>query len=471
MNKQIEQSDKHISVRNILESNELSKELVTIKGWVRTHRQSKNVSFIELNDGSIVSSLQIVIDPELEEYKDIASKITTGTSLIIRGELQSSKGGKQSVELMAKKIILVGESDPETYPLQKKGHTLEFLREILHLRSRSNTIGAVMRVRSKLSYNIHKFYQERGFHYIHAPIITTSDCEGAGEMFRVTSLNFESQTKAILEPEQDFFGERSFLTVSGQLQAEVYATALSLVYTFGPTFRAENSNTPRHLAEFWMIEPEMAFYDLNDTMQLAEDFIKYLLKATISECRSDLTFLHGREWSNPNNLELLEKLSESHFETLEYTEAIEVLKKSGKSFEFPVSWGIDLQTEHERYLTDEYVKGPLFVINYPKAIKAFYMKVNDDNRTVKAMDVLVPRLGEIIGGSQREDNATVLEQRMKECHIPLVHNQWYLDLRRYGTVPHSGFGLGLERLLMYLTGVTNIRDAIPFPRFPGHAKG
>jgi asparaginyl-tRNA synthetase len=369
-------------------------------------------------------------------------------------------------------IALVGESDPATYPLQKKGHTLEFLREIVHLRARSNTLGAVFRVRSAVSLAIHRFFHDRGFVYMHTPIITTSDCEGAGEMFKVTTLDLAGikTFDGRVDYQEDFFKEPAFLTVSGQLEAEGGALALRNVYTFGPTFRAENSNTTRHLAEFWMIEPEMAFYDLQDNQALAEEFIQYLVRAALEECAADLEFLHQREWSDPGMIDTLASLACTKFEVLDYSEAIAALEKSGKAFEFPVKWGIDLQTEHERYLTDEYVKGPLFVVNYPSSIKAFYMRLNHDERTVAAMDVLVPRLGEIIGGSQREERYDVLTRRMQECGLDLTRYGWYLDLRRYGTVPHAGFGLGLERLLMYVTGMQNIRDVIPFPRYPGHAK-
>ncbi|WKZ56295.1 MAG: asparagine--tRNA ligase [Bdellovibrionota bacterium] len=445
--------------------------LCTFRGWVRTHRQSKTVTFIELYDGSCVKGLQLVIDPTLESYAAVAPRVATGASLMVQGELAPSPAKGQRYELRVQEFKLIGESPAEEYPLQKKGHTLEFLREILHLRPRSNTFGAVFRVRSAASMAIHTFFHQRGFVYVHTPIITTSDCEGAGAMFRVTTLDMEKPPRidGKIDYKQDFFAGEAKLTVSGQLEGEIFATAVGNIYTFGPTFRAENSNTTRHLSEFWMIEPEMAFYDLHDNMALAEDFIKFLIQYVLDHCADDLEFLFAREWADKSMLETLRQVSTAPFATLDYTEAIKVLEKSGKSFEFPVKWGMDLQSEHERFLTDEYVKGPLFVVNYPKEIKAFYMRVNEDGKTVRAMDMLVPRLGEIIGGSQREERHDVLVERIKECKLPVEHYWWYLDLRRFGSVPHAGFGLGFERFLMYVTGMQNIRDVIPFPRYPGYA--
>lgn len=444
----------------------------SVQGWVRTHRQSKNVSFIELNDGSTQASLQLVIDPSLTGYPEIAQSITTGSSISAEGELVTSQGKGQNLELQVKKITLIGTSDAETYPLQKKGHTLEFLREQLHLRPRTNTIGASLRIRSTVSYLIHQFFQEQGFFYLHAPIITTSDCEGAGEMFRITSLDLAKVplVDGKVDYTQDFFKESAHLSVSGQLSGEVGACALGRVYTFAPIFRAENSNTVRHLSEFWMIEPEMAFAELQDNMKLAEDFIRFLTKETLARCEQDLTFLHAREWAPKDLRDSLELILTKPFATIEYTDAIKILEQSGRTFEFPVRWGMNLQAEHEKFLTDEYVKGPAIVVNYPKEIKSFYMRLNEDGKTVRAMDVLLPRLGEVIGGSQREERADVLEQKIKDSNLPLENYWWYLELRRYGTVPHSGFGFGLERFLMYVTGIQNIRDVTPFPRFPGFAR-
>lgn len=460
------------SIRDINSSEAISGQ-VSVQGWVRTHRQSKSVSFIELNDGSAVKGLQLVIEPTLESYANVASRISTGAAIKASGELVASPAKGQKFEMKVSDILLVGEADPETYPLQKKGHSLEFLREILHLRPRSNTIGALWRVRSRAAMAVHKFYQERDFFYLHTPIVTTSDCEGAGEMFRVSTL--DARTPPLLENgqvdfSQDFFKEQAHLTVSGQLEGEIGAMALGKVYTFGPTFRAENSNTTRHLSEFWMIEPEVAFNELPENMQLAWDFVKYVVEDVIKQCGEELEFLHAREWCEKDLMESLQKLVNSSYTVLDYTEAIKVLESSGKKFEFPVSWGIDLQTEHERFLTDEYIKGPVFVINYPKEIKAFYMKLNDDQKTVRAMDLLVPRLGEIIGGSQREERHDVLLNRIKELGLPEAPYWWYLELRKFGSAPHAGFGLGFERLLMYMTGMQNIRDVTPFPRFPGYAK-
>jgi asparaginyl-tRNA synthetase len=445
---------------------------LSLSGWIRTHRQSKRVSFIELSDGTAVQNLQLVIDPTMSGYQEIATKLQTGASITVSGELVLSPGKGQKYEFQVKELTLLGEADPETYPLQKKGHSLEFLREVLHLRPRTATMGAVLRVRSAAAFAVHKFFQEEGFFYVNTPIISTADCEGAGEMFRVSSLdpNKLPLVNGKVDFSQDFFGEEASLTVSGQLEGEVCATGLSRIYTFGPTFRAENSNTSRHLAEFWMIEPEMAFYDLEDNMHLAQTFVQSVIGDVLASCPSELEFLASQEWMQPGHLDTLRGVVSSQFTKIDYTEAISILEKSGKQFEYPVSWGIDLQSEHERFLTDDHFKGPVTVVNYPKEIKSFYMRLNDDGRTVRAMDVLVPRLGEIVGGSQREERAEVLTQKMKELGLEIDKYWWYLDLRRFGTVPHSGFGLGFERLLMYLTGMTNIRDVIPFPRFPGYAK-
>lgn len=443
-----------------------------VAGWVRTHRQSKRVSFIELSDGTCHGSLQLVIDPTLTGYAEQAARITTGASLRVQGRLVESPGKGQRFEMQVDGIELLGEANPESFPLQKKNHSLEFLREALHLRPRTNTIGAVLRVRSVASFAVHSFFQERGFFYITTPIISTSDCEGAGEQFRVTTLSPDAppMIDGKIAFSLDFFGEPAHLTVSGQLEGEVCATALSKIYTFGPTFRAENSNTTRHLAEFWMIEPEMAFYELPDNIALAQEFVQAVLKRVLEQCPQELEFLASQEWVQPGHLESVQQFVAARFETVEYTEAINLLQRSGKAFEFPVSWGIDLQAEHERFLTDEYFKGPVTVVNYPKEIKPFYMRLNDDGRTVRAMDLLVPRLGEIVGGSQREERHDVLTERINALGLDPAPYWWYLDLRKFGTVPHSGFGLGFERLLMYLTGMQNIRDVIPFPRFPRFAK-
>ena len=449
------------------------KEPFKLQGWIRSHRMSKQVSFIEFSDGTTIKNLQLVVDPALPSYAAIAQRLSTGASIEVTGTLVESPGAKQKHEFRVSDITLIGEADPEKYPLQKKGHTLEFLREIQHLRPRTNTLGAVLRVRHAAAMAIHQFFDQQGFYYVHTPIITTSDCEGAGEMFHVTTLDLKDVPKSEghVDYSKDFFAAEAGLTVSGQLEGEIVATALKKIYTFGPTFRAENSNTARHLSEFWMIEPEVAFLDLEGNMALGEAFIKYLITYVLKHCEDEFAFLHAREWvKEPGLMDVLRGVAESKFQKIDYTDAIAVLEKSGKEFEFPVKWGIDLQSEHERFLTDEYVKGPVFVVNYPKAIKAFYMKVNDDNNTVRAMDMLVPRLGEIIGGSQREERHDVLLNRIREMALPEENYWWYLELRKFGTVPHSGFGLGFERFLMYATGIQNIRDVIPFPRFPGFAK-
>jgi asparaginyl-tRNA synthetase len=442
---------------------------ITLRGWVRSRRDSKGITFIEINDGSRFKSMQAVVDSGVVPDA-ILKQVTTGSSIETTGVLVESPAKGQAVELKVSRIHVYGSADPAAYPLQKKGHTLEFLREISHLRVRSNTFGAAFRVRNALTHAIHSFFQERDFIYVQTPIITTSDCEGAGQMFNVTSLNMNKPPRSSdgkVDSQQDFFGRPAYLTVSGQLEAEIFALAFSKVYTFGPTFRAENSNTPRHLAEFWMIEPEMAFYELEDNMRLAEEFLKYIIRYVLDHCREDLEFFNER--IEKTVLNTLEHVAESSFGHITYTEAVQELKKSGTAWEFPVEWGHDLQTEHERFLSEEIFKKPVIVTDYPKDIKPFYMRVNEDDRTARAMDVLVPRVGEIIGGSQREERYDVLLQRLRVSGLDEKAYWWYLDLRRFGSVPHSGFGLGLERIMMYLTGLKNIRDVIPFPRTPGNA--
>ncbi len=443
---------------------------LALRGWVRSRRDSKGVTFIELNDGSRFKSMQLVVEGGIVA-EEILKQVTTGCSLAASGVLVESPAKGQAVELKVTAINVYGTADPATYPLQKKGHSLEFLREISHLRVRSNTFGAAFRVRNALTHAIHSFFQERDFIYVQTPIITTSDCEGAGQMFNVTSLALKSVPRTpdgAIDWQQDFFSRPAYLTVSGQLEAEIFALAFSKVYTFGPTFRAENSNTPRHLAEFWMIEPEMAFYDLEGNMALAEEFLKYTIRHVLEHCREDLDFFNER--IEKTVLGTLEHVVESQFGHMTYTEAIEELKKAGRTWEFPVEWGNDLQTEHERFLTEVVFKKPVIVTDYPKDIKAFYMRVNDDNKTVRAMDVLVPRVGEIIGGSQREERYDILLERLRLSGLDEKAYWWYFDLRRFGSVPHAGFGLGLERMMMYLTGLKNIRDVIPFPRTPGNAE-
>ena len=443
---------------------------VTLRGWVRSRRDSKGVTFIELNDGSRFKSMQVVVESGVVPDETL-KEITTGSSIAASGVLVESPAKGQSVELKVAEIHLYGTADPATYPLQKKGHTLEFLREISHLRVRSNTFGAAFRLRNALTHAIHTFFQERNFIYVQTPVITTSDCEGAGQLFSVTSLNLRNVPRTAdgnIDWRQDFFSRPAYLTVSGQLEGEIFALAFSKVYTFGPTFRAENSNTPRHLAEFWMIEPEMAFYELEDNMALAEEFLKFTIRHVLEHCREDLEFFNER--IEKSVLNTLEHVAESKFAHITYTGAIEELKKAGRTWEFPVEWGNDLQTEHERFLSEEVFKKPVIVTDYPKDIKPFYMRLNDDDKTVRAMDVLVPRVGEIIGGSQREDRYDVLARRLRDSGLDEKSYWWYLDLRRYGSVPHSGFGLGLERMMMYLTGLKNIRDVIPFPRTPGNAE-
>jgi asparaginyl-tRNA synthetase len=445
---------------------------VAAAGWVRTRRDSKQgFSFIELNDGSCMANLQLVVDASVPNFEANVKRLTTGASLRATGELKESPGTKQRVELHVATLEVLGDADATKYPLQKKGHSFEFLREIAHLRPRTNTFGAIARVRNCVSYSIHRFFHERGFLCVHTPIITTSDCEGAGEMFQVTTLPLDkiaagTATKTI-DYNHDFFGKKASLTVSGQLEGEIYATAVGPIYTFGPTFRAENSNTPRHLAEFWMIEPEMPFYELEDNMQLAEDFIKTIIRDALSECAEDMAFFNER--IDKTILDTLKQILDHEFKRVTYTEAVEILLSTGKTWEYPVSWGVNLQAEHERYLTEQHFKQPIIVYNYPRTLKPFYMKCNDDGKTVRAMDVLVPRVGEIIGGSQREENLDVLIARMQECNLNPEEYWWYVDLRRFGTVPHAGFGLGLERMILLLTGMQNIRDVIPFPRTPKNA--
>ncbi len=443
---------------------------VSVMGWVRTRRGNKHVQFVALNDGSTIRNIQIVFD--LQKFTDDELKpITTGSSIHVSGTLVESMGKGQSCEIQAEKLEIFGTADPDTYPLQKKGHTLEFLREKAHLRPRTNTFGAVLRVRSALAFAIHKFFQERGFFYLNTPLITASDCEGAGAMFQVTTLdlnNLPKDEEGRVDYSADFFGKPTALTVSGQLEGELGATALGAIYTFGPTFRAENSNTPRHLSEFWMIEPEVAFFDIEDNMELAEEFIKYCVNYALTNCKDDLEFL--QQMYDADLIQRLTDVVSSHFVRLTYTEGVEILKASGRKFEFPVDWGTDLQSEHERYLVEEHFKCPVILTDYPKDIKAFYMKQNDDGRTVRAMDVLFPKIGEIIGGSEREADYDKLMTRIEELHIPMKDMWWYLDTRRFGTVPHSGFGLGFERLVLFVTGMTNIRDVIAFPRTPGNAE-
>jgi asparaginyl-tRNA synthetase len=444
---------------------------VRLEGWVRTRRDSKSgFSFLEVNDGSSVGNVQVLAEASLPNYESAVKKLTTGASVVIEGEVRKSPAAGQPTEVLAKSIAVAGPAPAEGYPLQKKHHSFEFLRTIAHLRPRTNTFGAVARVRNRVSFSVHQFFQERGFLYVHTPIITSSDCEGAGQMFRVTTLDPANPPRenGAVDYTKDFFARPTYLTVSGQLQVETYACALGKVYTFGPTFRAENSNTSRHLAEFWMIEPEMAFYDLDDTMTLAEEFLKRLVRDALADCPEDMQFFGTR--IDTGLIARLEAVQAAPFTRMPYTEAVERLQKAGVAFEHPVAWGTDLQSEHERWLTEEAVKGPVILHDYPRALKPFYMRVNDDGRTVRAMDVLVPHVGEVIGGSQREERADVLEERMREQGLNGAAYQWYLDLRRFGTVPHSGFGLGLERMLHFVTGMGNIRDVIPFPRTPGNAE-
>jgi asparaginyl-tRNA synthetase len=459
---------KRTRVAKVLVSEEIGSTF-TVTGWVRTKRESKaGFSFIEVNDGSCLSSLQVIAGENLPNYRDEVAKLQTGCSVRVKGTLVSSPAKGQRVELKAEEIDVFGWADPEQYPLQKKRHSFEFLRTIAHLRPRTNTFGAVARVRNALSFAIHSFFQERGFVYLHTPVITGSDAEGAGEMFRVTSFNLDQVPQKEGHPDfaRDFFGTPANLTVSGQLEAEAYALALGDVYTFGPTFRAENSNTTRHLAEFWMVEPEMAFCDLDGNVELATDFLKCLFAYVLDHCQEDMEFF--KRFIDPTVIETLEKLVSQDFKRMTYTEAVEILTRSKESFEFPVNWGSDIQAEHERYLCEKVIGGPVVLTDYPRTIKPFYMKVNQDGKTVGAMDVLVPKIGEIIGGSQREDDYQTLLERLKETNMAPGGYWWYLDLRRFGSAPHSGFGLGFERLVQFVTGMANIRDVIPFPRTPGN---
>ena len=446
---------------------------VNVRGWVRTRRGSKQVNFIALNDGSTINNLQIVVDIDNFD-EEVLKLVTTGACISVNGTLVESVGQKQKVEMHADEIEVLGAADPATYPLQKKGHTMEFLREIAHLRSRTNTFGAVFRIRHNMAIAIHKFFHDRGFYYFHTPIVTGSDCEGAGQMFQVTTMNLYDLKKdenGSIIYDNDFFGKQASLTVSGQLEGELAATALGAIYTFGPTFRAENSNTPRHLAEFWMIEPEVAFNEIEDNMDLAEEFIKYCVKWALDNCRDDVQFLN--DMFDKELITRLEGVLRDDFVRLPYTDGIKILEEAvakGHKFEYPVYWGVDLASEHERFLVEEHFKRPVILTDYPKEIKAFYMKQNEDGKTVRAMDVLFPKIGEIIGGSERESDYDKLLSRIKELDIPMKDMWWYLDTRRFGSCPHSGFGLGFERLLLFVTGMTNIRDVIPFPRTPKNAE-
>ena len=442
---------------------------VLVQGWVKTRRSSKAVTFLQVNDGTTLRDLQVVVDETLPDYH-LMDSLSTGCSVSLEGTLVDSPGKGQKYEVQAGKLDILGLADPTTYPLQKKGHTMEFLREIAHLRPRTNTFGAMARMRNSLAVAIHGFFQERGFQYLQSPLITASDAEGAGSMFRVTTLDLENLPAkgGGVDNEADFFGKPAFLTVSGQLEAEIFALALTDVYTFGPTFRAENSNTSRHLAEFWMVEPEVAFCDLDGLAELAEDFLKHIFVHVLENCEEDLAFFN--QWFEKSAIATLESIVNSSFEKITYTEAIDILEKSGQTFEFPVEWGSDLQSEHERFLSEQSIGRPVIVTDYPKEIKAFYMRINDDGRTVRALDVLVPRIGEIIGGSQREERGDVLLDRIRQAGLNEDEYWWYLDLRRYGTVPHSGFGLGFERTLQFITGMPNIRDVIAFPRTPKSAE-
>jgi asparaginyl-tRNA synthetase len=450
-------------IKNILTMPGDGSEIVA-EGWIRTKRESKEVTFLELNDGSSIRSLQVVVEKNYAGYDSMIKDLHTGCSIEVEGTLTSSQGTGQRVELKARKIVILGDAPPEDYALQKKRHTLEFLREIAHLRPRTNSFGAVARVRSALSFAIHRYFQERGFVYVHTPIITGSDCEGAGEMFQVTTLPLDRVPlqEGRVDFSQDFFGKRALLTVSGQLEGEAYACALKKVYTFGPTFRAENSNTSRHLAEFWMVEPEMAFCDIQGNMDVAEEFLKYIFRYLLDNCPNDMDFFNERV--SPGLIENLGNIIQSSFQRISYARAIEQLLGSKAKFEFPLAWGTDLQSEHEKFLTEKIYAAPVIITDYPKEIKAFYMKVNADDKTVRAMDILVPRLGEIVGGSERESDFAKLSDRIVECGLNPDDYWWYLDLRRFGTVTHSGFGLGFERMVQFVTGMQNIRDVIPFPR-------
>lgn len=459
---------KPTSVKDALAATSPS-EAILVQGWIRTRRDAKGFSFLEVNDGSCLRNLQVIADASLPNYTTVVQHLTTGASISVRGRLAASKGKEQGWEVVAEDVTRIGAADA-SYPLQKKGHSLEFLREIAHLRPRSNLFGAVFRVRSRLAFAVHEFFQSRGFVYVHTPIITGSDCEGAGELFRVTTLDLEQVPRTAdgkVDSARDFFARSTYLTVSGQLEAEAFACALGRVYTFGPTFRAENSNTSRHASEFWMIEPEMAFTDLVGDMDLAEAFVKHLIADVRTHCREDLEFF--AKFVDKELLTRLDFVLERPFQRCSYTEAMEILQASGRTWEHPVKWGDNLQSEHERFLAEQHFRGPVTVYNYPKEIKPFYMRLNDDGKTVTAMDVLVPGIGEIVGGSQREERLDVLEANMRRHGLDPQDYSWYLDLRRFGTVPHAGFGLGFERMLMFVTGVGNIRDVIPFARTPGHA--
>ena len=459
-----------ITVKQARQANSVGLE-GEVRGWVRTRRDSKGgFSFIEVNDGSSLGNLQVVAPAELDNYADEVQKLTAGCSIVVRGQIQESPAKGQATELHASSVRVLGWADPETYPLQKKRHSFEKLREWAHLRTRTNTLGAVMRVRDQICQSIHRFFHENGFLYVNTPIITASDCEGAGEMFRVTTLDLERLAKSggPVNYSFDFFDKPTFLTVSGQLEGETYATSLGRIYTFGPTFRAENSNTSRHLAEFWMVEPEAAFFDLSDNMELAEQFLKSVFADCLDRCTEDMEFFDLR--IEKGKIEQIRGVIDKPFEHMSYTEAIKTLESSGEKFDYDISWGSDLQAEHERFLTEKHVGGPLILTDYPASIKPFYMRVSDDEKTVAAMDVLVPGVGEIIGGSQREERLEVLQKRMAAQSLSEDDYGWYVDLRRYGTVPHAGFGLGLERAVQYVTGMANIRDVIPFPRTPGNAE-
>ncbi len=443
---------------------------VTIKGWVRSNRNQKTFSFIDVNDGSTVEGLQVVVDSKFPNYTNLMNEFTTGASVVVTGVIVESQGQHQALEMQAKQLAVIGSCDPASYPLQKKRHSLEFLRTIGHLRARTNTIGAISRVRSRLAFAIHKFFQDLGFLYVTTPIITASDCEGAGEMFRVTTLNPEMPPKnaeGALDWSKDFFEKPAYLTVSGQLNGEIYACALSDIYTFGPTFRAENSNTSRHLAEFWMVEPEMAFADLKDVSENAESFLKTVVKDILENCQEEMAFFD--EYISKGVIERLELLVKTPFERATYTYAVRILEKADKAFEYPVKWGSDLQSEHERYLAEEYFGKPVILTDYPKGVKPFYMRANEDEKTVANMDILVPKVGEIVGGSQREERYDVLLDKIRKSGLNEKDYWWYLELRKYGSQPHSGYGLGFERLLQFVTGAENIREVIPFPRYPGKA--
>jgi asparaginyl-tRNA synthetase len=460
---------KNVRIKELL-TLEKAGDHVVVNGWLRTRRDSRSFSFLEIHDGSCMATLQVIVPETVEGYHDSVVHLSTGASVTIEGVVQDSPGKGQRYELQAHRVTVFGNA-PAEYPLQKKRHSFEFLREISHLRPRTNAIGAVMRMRSKLSYAIHTFFQERGFFYVHTPLITTSDCEGAGQIFRVTTLDIDNLPRnetGTVDFKKDFFSKPAGLTVSGQLEGEAYALAMGNIYTFGPTFRAENSNTPRHLAEFWMIEPEMTFAHLIDDMNLAETFTRYCVKTALESCADECAFFNER--IDSGLLARLETIATNAFERLSYTDAVSILEKDKDRFEFPVAWGCDLQSEHERHLTENVFQKPVILSDYPKEIKAFYMRLNDDNRTVGAMDLLVPGIGELIGGSEREDRYDVLVNRMKDSHLDPSVYQWYLDLRRFGSTPHAGFGLGFERLMLLVTGMQNIRDVIPFPRYPGNAE-